>query len=187
MKLPWQIVEPLESRQFSEVRRTAIFECCKWDPQIQDVCTLSAMPLVLTSEAWEDLVGLSEKLARETVEAERAILQNPRLFRKLGLPWTLRRRMSAAEVASGQEHHARLIRFDFHFTTEGWRISEANTDVPGGFNEASGFTRLMAQHYKQTTASGDPTEKMAEVIGQYSNFGCARPFEVGKRKGVSGR
>ncbi len=166
MKLPWQIVKPLDVGLFSEVRHAAIFECCKWDPQVEDVCTLSALPLVLTREAWQELTSLAEKLAKETISAEVAILQRPHLLKKLGLPWRLRRRLSAPEIATGQSRHQRLIRFDFHFTTEGWRISEANSDVPGGFNEASGFTRLMARHYGQSAISGDPTEKMAFAISR---------------------
>ena len=172
MKLPWRIVEPLNARLFSEVRHAAIFECCKWDPQVEDVCTLSPLPLVLTGEAWRELVLLAEKLAREAVAAEMAILQRPRLLKKLGLPWKLRRRLSAPEVEHGQSGHMRLIRFDFHFTTEGWRISEANSDVPGGFNEASGFTKLMAQHYGQDATSGDPTERMAAAIGKVAGKSC---------------
>jgi len=172
MKLPWQIVEPLDARLFSEVRHAAIFDCCKWDPQVEDVCTLSPLPLVLTAEAWAELVPLAEKLAQEAVAAEMAILRRPHLFKKLGLPWTLRRRLSAPEIASGQSRHQQLIRFDFHFTTEGWRISEANSDVPGGFNEASGFTRLMARHYGQAATSGDPTEKMAAAIGMVAGKSC---------------
>src|SRR5947207_3391973 len=39
-----------------------------------------------------------------------------------------------------------LLGFDFHYTTQGWRISEANSDVPGGFSEASYFTGMMAEH-----------------------------------------
>ena len=172
MKLPWQIVEPLNARLFSEVRHAAIFECCKWDPQVEDVCTLSPLPLVLTGEAWQELVSLAEKLAQEAVAAEMAILQRPRLLKKLGLPWALRRCLSAPGVASGQSRHMRLIRFDFHFTTEGWRISEANSDVPGGFNEASGFTKLMAQHYGEAATSGNPTEKMAAAIGKAAGKPC---------------
>jgi glutathionylspermidine synthase len=56
------------------------------------------------------------------------------------------------------------MRFDFHFTSEGWRISEGNTDVPGGFNEASGFTRLLAQHYRGTETCGDPASALAHAI-----------------------
>jgi hypothetical protein len=42
------------------------------------------------------------------------------------------------------------MRFDFHLTTEGWRVSEVNSDVCGGFTESSRFSELMAQ----TTGAG---------------------------------
>jgi glutathionylspermidine synthase len=58
----------------------------------------------------------------------------------------------------------RVVRFDFHFTSEGWRISEANSDVPGGFNEASGFTDLMARHYGELRTAADPTEALVRAI-----------------------
>jgi glutathionylspermidine synthase len=57
-----------------------------------------------------------------------------------------------------------VLRFDFHWTTEGWRISEANTDVPGGFNEASGFARLMAPHFRGSEPSGDPAGFLAGSV-----------------------
>jgi hypothetical protein len=164
MNLPWQIVEPLDAKTFAEVKRAAIFECCKWDPQVEDVCTLSSQPLVLTVEAWAELVSLAEKLANETIAAETVILQKRRRLKELGLPWSLRRKFCDAEILQNQSRYLRLIRFDFHFTTEGWRISEANTDVPGGFNEASGFTKLIAKHYCDTTVSGDPTIEMVRAI-----------------------
>ena len=44
-----------------------------------------------------------------------------------------------------------MIRFDFHFTEDGWRISEGNTDVPGGHNEADGYPELMRPYYNDAT------------------------------------
>ena len=105
MKLPWQMVEPLGAREFAEIRRAAIFECCKWDPQVEDICTLFPMPLVLTADAWAELVGLAEQLACEMVEAEQEILQNPDLLRELALPWSFRRRLRRPEVASTPSRH----------------------------------------------------------------------------------
>jgi hypothetical protein len=166
MNLPWQITEPIDARIFSEIKRAAIFECCKWDPQVEDVCTLSPLPVKLTSEAWKELVSLSEKLAQETIAAETFFRQDRRFLKELGIPWRLRRRLTDPEIAAEQSRQLRLIRFDFHFTTEGWRISEANTDVPGGFNEASGFTRLMARHYGPAVAFDDPTQAMVRAIGK---------------------
>ncbi len=166
MKLPWQIVEPINAKTFAEIKQAAIFECCKWDPQVEDVCTLSALPLVLAPEAWDELVSLAEKLARETIAAETAILQKYSRLQRLGLPWTLRRKLPAPEILGSASRHLRLIRFDFHFTTDGWRISEANTDVPGGFNEASGFTKLIAQHCSNVVPAGDPTLEIVRAISK---------------------
>src|SRR5581483_11637804 len=55
-------------------------------------------------------------------------------------------------------------RFDFHWTSEGWRISEANADVPGGFTEASSFDALMAQRYPQVMPAGDPAQQWSDAI-----------------------
>ena len=40
-------------------------------------------------------------------------------------------------------------------TDAGWRISEANTDVPGGLNEASGLPPLVAPYLPGTRFAGD--------------------------------
>jgi len=165
-RLPWLPVEALGPRVFAEVKHAAIFECCKWDPQVEDVCTLSSLPVVLEAKAWEELVAIARKLAHETIAAETAILEQPSLLKKLGIPWALRRRLAHPKSSVAPGRHSRLIRFDFHFTTEGWRISEANSDVPGGFNEASGFTRLMARRFGDLTTSGDPVTGMVAAIAK---------------------
>jgi glutathionylspermidine synthase len=59
---------------------------------------------------------------------------------------------------------ARIVRFDFHHTTAGWRISEANSDVPGGLNEASGLSALIAGHYPGTAPAGDTAGAYARAI-----------------------
>jgi hypothetical protein len=46
------------------------------------------------------------------------------------------------------------MRFDFHFSEEGWRISEVNCDVPGGLNEASGFPAIIESYYRWARAIG---------------------------------
>lgn len=164
MKPPWLPVAPLEARRFREVRRRTIFHGCKWDPQVEDVGTLSPQPIVLPAETWRELAALAEQLARETLAAERELLRLDEDLRDLGLPWSLRRKWRAREILVAAERHPRFIRFDFHFTTEGWRISEANSDVPGGFTEGSGFARLMAEHYPGLTVPGDPTRALAEAL-----------------------
>jgi hypothetical protein len=164
MELPWLPAAPLDAGRFAEVRHAAIFDCCKWDPQVEDVCTLSPQPLVLTAAAWQEIATLAEQLATETVAAEAAILAQPHLLKRLALPWSLSRRLARMSNPSQPSRHLRLIRFDFHFTTDGWKISEANSDVPGGFNEASGFSKLMAMQFPGMVPPGDPAEKLASAI-----------------------
>jgi glutathionylspermidine synthase len=172
MKLPWHDVSPLGERCFREVRRAAIFDCCKWDPQVEDVCTLFPQPIVLTREAWDEIANLAGQLGREILAAERELLQRPELWGALTLPWSFRRRLAESAGLDHFDSHLRLVRFDFHFTTEGWRISEANTDVPGGFNEATGFTRLMARHYAGTSPAGDPVQALVDAITNAAGSGA---------------
>jgi glutathionylspermidine synthase len=60
------------------------------------------------------------------------------------------------------------MRFDFHFTTEGWRISEVNSDVPGGLNEASGFPSLFGAHYPWASPVGDPVGDYVESLARHA-------------------
>lgn len=164
LALPWKPAEPVRPDVFAQVRRRAIFECCKWDPQVEDVATLAPFPLLLRREAWNEIAALAERLAAEAAAAEEELLRRPELHRALGLPWTVRRALRGARRRGASPGIARVLRFDFHWTREGWRISEANTDVPGGFNEGSGFTRLMSAHYPGSEPPGDPAGHLAEAV-----------------------
>lgn len=152
---------PLEPAAFARVRESAIFECCKWDPQIEDVSVLAPFALTISRETWSELACLSELLAAETVAAELELAQRPDLHRKLGFGRAIRNALLAASLAPATGA-ARFMRFDFHLTRQGWQISEVNSDVPGGFNEASGFTRLMALEMG-ATACGDPAGDLARA------------------------
>jgi glutathionylspermidine synthase len=161
---PWRVVPAVEPSLFARLRRQAIFDCCKWDPQVEDIATLAPFPLVLRRGAWRELASLAEALAAETLAAEAELAHRPELHRELGLPLPIRRALRRAIRLGAARGAARVMRFDFHATPEGWRISEVNSDVPGGFNEASGFTRLMASHFPGTEPAGDPAGQLAEAI-----------------------
>jgi glutathionylspermidine synthase len=163
MKNPWQNINSLPAQTFKALRREAIFHCCKWDPQVGDVSVLSPVPLVLELGEWQSLVEQTEALAAETIAAENELLTRPDLHAELGLDRNIRKCLLNSAVPS-VVNHPRLMRFDFHFTTEGWRISEVNSDVPGGFNEAAGFSRLMASHYPGLTMAGDPSQALAQAL-----------------------
>jgi glutathionylspermidine synthase len=173
LNAPWEPVEPVEPDVFARVRRRAIFDCCKWDPQVEDVATLAPFPLVLRRDAWSEIAGLAERLAAEAAAAESELLRRPELHRALGLPGAVRRALAAARTRGASPGLARVLRFDFHWTADGWRISEANTDVPGGFNEGSGFARLMSAHYPGTEPTGDPAGRLAEAVAAATAPGAA--------------
>jgi len=159
----WRLLPPLSPAVFQEVRLKAIFDCFKWDPQVEDTPILADFPLILSRAAWQEIAGLAERLATETLAAERELIQRPELQQRLGLPKPIMRLWKKPPIPSSTGD-VRVIRFDFHLTSDGWRISEANSDVPGGYNEASGFSLLMREQYSDFDLSADPAEMLAQAI-----------------------
>lgn len=149
--------------EFAELRRRTVFECGKWDPQYEDECVLADFALTLEPTTWRELALLAEQLARETLAAERELLARPELHPRLGLPRAIRRCLGAHEARGAACGAARVMRFDFHWTRAGWQVSEVNSDVPGGFIEASGFSALAARMLGLQLA-GDPTEALVEAV-----------------------
>jgi glutathionylspermidine synthase len=162
MSIPYQLGKPLPDGTWQTVKFRTVFECCKWDVQSEDHCVLAEFPLLIAESRWQELRTLAEALSRELASAERELLRRRDLQAKLGLPKALREEFG--RLAEPTPGIARVMRFDFHFTDEGWRISEVNADVPGGFIEASGFTQLMAAHYPGTTAPPDPASTYARTL-----------------------
>jgi hypothetical protein len=163
---PFLVPEALDTRAFLELRRRAVLEHSKWDPQVGDVSTLSAFPLLIPPSVWKELAALSEELTAEAMVAERELFERPELHRRLGISRALRRVLSRPEHLEPTRGAARVLRYDFHWTREGWRISEANSDVPGGFSEASSFTEMMAEHYPEAMPAGNPAARWAEAIAR---------------------
>jgi len=152
----------LDATVMRDIRRKAALEGCKWDSQVGDVMTLAPFPLVLKRSVWNQLADWAEQLSVEAASAEYEIAQRPDLLRLLGIPRVLRNVL--ADDAPLTPAAGRVIRFDFHLTTEGWRISEANSDVPGGFTEASHFTGMMAEHFPGFQTAGDPAEAFVDTL-----------------------
>ena len=119
---------------------------------------------------WELLARWAEQLTAETLSAEVEILERPDLLETLGLPRVIRNILQQ-KGAPLTPAAARVMRFDFHFTVEGWRISEVNSDVPGGFAEASDFPAAMAACHAGTRTAGDPAGLWVEAIGRAADGG----------------
>lgn len=154
---------PLDGSAYDAYRRRAIFSFGKLDPQCGDVCVLAPFPLMLGHEAWRELAAAAEALDAELLECEHELVKRPELHRALGLPAAIRRALRAA-CESPPIPGPRFVRYDFHLTTDGWRISEVNSDVPGGFLEATALPRLMGEHYSGAVAAGDPTDALVDRI-----------------------
>lgn len=164
---------PIAREAFVELRRRMMFEFCKWDPQVEDVSSLAPFPLLLAEEEWCKLARWSQQLADETLAAEAELLHRPDLAAQLGLPRLLVRLLRRSQGLPPALSAPRIMRFDFHWTTQGWRISEVNSDVPGGFIEASPFTRLIAEltasASKNAIPAGDPAEIYVEALAELAH------------------
>lgn len=152
----------LASATVAAIRRKSALEGCKWDTQVGDVTTLAPFPLVMRRSVWHQLATWAEQLAAEATEAELEISRRQDLIGQLGLPRALQNVLAAHTPLTPAA--GRVIRFDFHPTTDGWRISEANSDVPGGFSESSHFTALMGEQFPALETPGNPGGAWADAL-----------------------
>ncbi len=171
MSSPLGLAPRYSPDELAELRRRTVFECGKWDPQYGDTCVLADFALVLEPAVWLELATLAERLAREALAAEEELLRRPALHRRLGLPRPVRRCLCECGELGPARGAARVMRFDFHWTSAGWRISEVNCDVPGGFIEASGFGGLAAR-ILGLSSPGDPTLALAEAVARATGPGA---------------
>lgn len=131
---------------YEDYRIDAMFDCYKWDPQFLDHNTLSRYALVLTEQEAKEVAGFTEKLDIETRNAEAYLNHHLELTKKLKIPRQIKKELKRMKNYDA-EKHIRLMRYDFHPTQEHkWVISEVNSDVPGGFAEAS-LLPLLACNY----------------------------------------
>lgn len=161
---PLRAGEPLDDDSFHRIRRRMLLDFCKWDSQVGDVTTLSRFPLFISRSGLRELFSLSTKLAAETAAAERELLARPDLHRLLGMPRRLRGLLARSDAIEPTPAVARMMRFDFHWTPQGWRISEVNSDVPGGFCESSNLPELMAALHTRCVPAGNPGESWARGV-----------------------
>ncbi len=166
MNSPWRVgpLIPLDDRR--ELRRRMIFDYGKWDPHLSDTEVLAPYAVILHPGAWQEIAHAAETMTREILLAEKELLNRPDLQRRLGMP---RNVLSIFRSEAGKKPGPTLprqIRFDFHWTAQGWRISEANTDVPGGYIEAVGLANLMKGYSPNTQIPYDPGQKLAQGIAE---------------------
>lgn len=127
----------IPERKYDDYRLDLMFDCYKWDPQFLDNNTVAKHALVITEEEHEKLKKLTESIDKETVEAEEFLNNNLKFAKDLALPRKIHKELKKMKNYN-KDLHIRLMRYDFHPTVENkWAVSEVNSDVPGGFAEAS--------------------------------------------------
>jgi glutathionylspermidine synthase len=162
--VPLRFGATLDELEFRRIQSRLALEFFKWDCQVGDVSTLFRQPLLLRPESWQELKTLAEALAAELMLAEEELLRRTGLHATLGMPAQLRSVLKQAAVHGMTPAAARSLRFDFHYSTEGWRISEVNSDVPGGYTEASAFTELVADCIPGSQTGGNPASRWADAM-----------------------
>jgi len=160
----------LELDAWQKLRMRAIFDHCKWDPHSQDHSVLARYPLFVDADQLGELQMLAEKLSDEALRAEEEILRKPELWATLGIPRKIQRALQSGG-SQGETEHVRVMRFDFHLTAGGWRISEVNADVPGGYVEGAGWNSLFAENYIGAQAPPNPSRQLSEAIRERLNGG----------------
>ena len=134
----------IPKEKYEEYRIKLMFDCYKWDPQFLDNNTIATHALVLSKKEYEELKQLTESIDKETREAEEFLNTHLDCAKNLKLSKKFYKEITTMNNYNPQKH-IRLMRYDFHPTEEGWVVSEVNSDVPGGFAEAT----LMPQVAKE--------------------------------------
>ncbi|MDR3000199.1 MAG: glutathionylspermidine synthase family protein [Fibromonadaceae bacterium] len=152
-------LELIPEDKYSDYRYNVIFKACKWDPQFEDNNTISKHVVILDPKTVEQLKTWVEQLSIETMHMEEELLKNLFLTKNLGLPGKIRKTLNRASNYA-RNKNVRLMRFDFHPTKTGWAISEVNSDVPGGFAEASILPEIANTYFTKYA----PAENFSNVI-----------------------
>lgn len=135
--------------RYDNYRLDVIFKGYKWDPQFSDNNTISRHILLITEQEHAELEKLTEKLTKETIQCEELLNSNLKLAKPLALPRQIRKELASMKNYEAGRH-IRLMRYDFHPTIQGhWALSEVNSDVPGGFAEASLMPRIAMDVLKE--------------------------------------
>jgi glutathionylspermidine synthase len=158
------IPDTLNDDQHWDLRNRVALNHFKWDPQVGDVSTLAPFPLLINNEHLKNLWHWSQKLSEELFAAEDEVLENPELLCHLGLPSKLQLLLSSLRGTVQSRMSMRILRFDFHYTKDGWKISEVNSDVPGGFTEATTYTQLMCDYFPGLESTGLPGDILCNKI-----------------------
>jgi len=149
----------IPAANYHDYRLDVMFEGYKWDLQAGEQSTISDKVILLGREDMDFLAETAVSLYRETVAMEQALKNLPDLVLKMGISEEMTAALCNCQYQPNG--HIRLMRFDFHPTTNGWRISEVNSDVPAGYPEASILPKLAERYFSSYKPCGNLGEILA--------------------------
>lgn len=154
----------IPKEKYDDYRLDCMFDCYKWDPQFLDNNTIAKHILVLSKKEANLVAELTEKLDKETRIAEEFLNHNLKLTKPLALPKEVHNELKKMNNYDPSQH-IRLMRYDFHPTTDGkFVVSEVNSDVPGGFAESSLMPKLANSLFNNKYSSIDFSEILTNAI-----------------------
>jgi len=168
-------LELIPEDKYSDYRYNVIFKAYKWDPQVGDSNTVSKHVIILDPKTVGQLKSWAEQLSSETMLMEEELLKNLSLAKELGLPDKIRKMLGRSSNYN-RNKNVRLMRFDFHPTKTGWAISEVNSDVPGGFAEASVLPEITNTYFDGYTPAENFSNIMVEAFKSKTKAGANIAF-----------
>ncbi|MCL2574686.1 MAG: glutathionylspermidine synthase family protein [Defluviitaleaceae bacterium] len=157
-------IKSIPPQHYQEYRINVMFDGYKWDLQASEQGTISDKVVLLEPSCASLLADYAVKLYHETIAMESLLQKSPELVLGMGISQKMTDTLCSCEY--DPQKHLRFMRFDFHPTTDGWRISEVNSDVPAGYPEASVLPALAQAYF--------------DGYGQYGCFGDIFAHELTK-------
>ena len=138
-------IKSIPKEHYSKYRINVMFDGYKWDLQAGEQSTISDKVLLFEYNEILPLIESALALYNETIAMEHALQKKPGLVADMGVS----QKMAEALCNCNPQAHVRFMRFDFHPTEDGWRISEVNSDVPAGYPEASVLPKLAQSYFPE--------------------------------------
>ena len=74
---PLRAGDALPAEAFAAIRRRLVLEHCKWDPQVEDVSTLTPFPLLMPHAVWADLCASALRATSEAAAQADLMISHP--------------------------------------------------------------------------------------------------------------
>lgn len=131
-----------------------------WSAYVDGELKPMGSPLTLAAAERSEVASIAERFAALIRRTMELCLDRPELLAWFGFPLPLRRMIEAERRRAARDLEV-FARYDVFRTPQGWKLSEFNTDVPGGIHEATGLNDLIV---------GDPRE--CPVVERATALAC---------------